>query len=159
LASAVEARYPFLDEDVFAFLTRLHPRWKLHGFRDKYILRLVGERYLPREIAWGPKGRFRVPLDTVFRHGAPAYVDQLLSDESLRKTGYFNPRAVHFWHNAHKEGRVGRCQKTAVEMGLVAVLATQLWHQIYIDSSLADLSGPWSRGESAREHELTPVGV
>ena len=41
--SSLEARYPFLDEDVFAFLARLHPRWKLHGFRDKYILRLLAQ--------------------------------------------------------------------------------------------------------------------
>src|SRR5262249_47428820 len=39
--SSVETRYPFLDEDVFAFLARLHPRWKLRGFRDKYVLRLL----------------------------------------------------------------------------------------------------------------------
>src|SRR5262249_40832165 len=25
--SSVETRYPFLDEDVFSFLARLHPRW------------------------------------------------------------------------------------------------------------------------------------
>ena len=39
--SSVEVRYPFLDEDVFDFTARLHPRWKLHGFRDKHLLRLM----------------------------------------------------------------------------------------------------------------------
>src|SRR5262249_11690170 len=33
--SSVETRYPFLDEDVFAFLARVHPRWKLHGLTEK----------------------------------------------------------------------------------------------------------------------------
>ena len=65
--SSVETRYPFLDEEVFAFLAGLHPRWKLRGFRDKYILRLLGERYLPREIAWRRKVMFRAPLDSFFR--------------------------------------------------------------------------------------------
>src|SRR5262249_39105541 len=45
--SSVETRYPFLDEDVFAFLAKLPPRWKLHGLRDKYLLRLLAERWLP----------------------------------------------------------------------------------------------------------------
>src|SRR4029078_12340481 len=53
--SSVETRYPFLDEDVFAFLARLHQRWKLRGFQNKYILRRLGERYLPNAIAWRPK--------------------------------------------------------------------------------------------------------
>ena len=40
MANSVEARYPFLDEDVIAFASRLHPRWKLHGLMgDKYLLR------------------------------------------------------------------------------------------------------------------------
>ena len=92
--SSVETRYPFLDEEVFKFLARIHPRWKLRGFREKYILRLLGERYLPHEVAWRPKGMFRAPLDSFFDHQVPAYVDQLLSDESLKKTGYFNVEAV-----------------------------------------------------------------
>src|SRR5262245_30711418 len=49
--SSVETRYPFLDEDVFQFLARLHPRWKLRGFRNKYVLRRLAERWLPHEIA------------------------------------------------------------------------------------------------------------
>ena len=57
--SSVEMRYPFLDDEVFNFLARIHPNWKLRGFKDKYILRLLGERYLPHEAAWRPKGMFR----------------------------------------------------------------------------------------------------
>src|SRR4029077_8643527 len=71
--SSVETRYPFLDLEVFNFLARLHPRWKLKGLRDKYILRLLGERYLPREVAWRPKGMFRAPFDSFFAHKVPAF--------------------------------------------------------------------------------------
>src|SRR5262249_22938692 len=56
--SSVETRYPFLDDDVVSFLAGLDPGWKLRGFRDKYLLRRLGERWLPREIAWRPKGMF-----------------------------------------------------------------------------------------------------
>src|SRR5207244_4373113 len=69
--SSVETRYPFLDEDVFAFLAKIQPSWKLHGFRDKYILRLLGERWLPREIAWRRKGMFRAPFDSFFDQKVP----------------------------------------------------------------------------------------
>src|SRR4029450_11095728 len=44
--SSVEVRYPFLDEEVFAFLARLDPKWKLRGLRDKHLLRLLAERLL-----------------------------------------------------------------------------------------------------------------
>jgi asparagine synthase (glutamine-hydrolysing) len=142
--SSVETRYPFLDEEVFQFLARLHPRWKIRGFKDKYLLRLLCERYLPKEVAWRPKGMFRAPLDSFFDHEVPAFVDQLLSDESLKKTGYFNIEAVNYWRNKVKNRQLRRTQKAAIELGLVAVVTTQLWHHTFIDSSLADLSSPIS---------------
>jgi asparagine synthase (glutamine-hydrolysing) len=137
--SSVETRYPFLDEEVYSFLSRLHPRWKLRGFREKYLLRKLGERWLPKSIAWGPKGMFRAPFDSFFIQHAPAYVDQLLSEESLAKTGYFNPQALRHWREHFRTLRAGSFLRTTAEMGLVAVVATQLWHHTYIDASLCDL--------------------
>jgi asparagine synthase (glutamine-hydrolysing) len=137
--SSVETRYPFLDEDVFAFLAKLHPRWKLRGLRDKYLLRLLAERWLPKSIARRPKVMFRAPFDSFHGDRAPAYVDQLLSAEALRKTGYFDPAAVTHWRTAYRSMWAYSPQRLSVEMGLVGVLATQLWHQTFIDSSLADV--------------------
>ena len=48
MANSVEARYPFLDEDVITFASRIHPRWKLRGLMgDKYLLRQAAARILP----------------------------------------------------------------------------------------------------------------
>jgi asparagine synthase (glutamine-hydrolysing) len=137
--SSVETRYPFLDEEVFDFLAKLHPRWKMRGFTDKYILRRVAERWLPRQIAWRKKAMFRAPFDSFHAEQAPPFVDQLLSEESLRKTGYFEPSAVALHRQAFRAMRPYSPQRVLLEMGLVGVIATQLWHQTFIDGSLADL--------------------
>ena len=137
--SSVETRYPFLDEQVFDFLAKLDPNLKLRGFREKYILRKLGERWLPKEIAWGPKGMFRAPFDSFFLHQAPPYVQQLLSEESLAKTGYFDAEAVRYWQERLGKLRKNSFKRISVEMGLVGVVATQLWHHTFIDASLADL--------------------
>jgi asparagine synthase (glutamine-hydrolysing) len=84
---------------------------------------------------------FRAPLDSFHIAQPPAYVEQLFSRESLRKTGYFDADAVIHWREAFKQMRSMSAQRLALEMGLAGVLSTQLWHQLYIDSSLADLSG------------------
>jgi asparagine synthase (glutamine-hydrolysing) len=136
--SSVETRYPFLDEDVFAFCARLHPGWKLHGLREKYLLRLLAERWLPPRIAWRRKAMFRAPFDGFHSDYSSRLVDQLLSEESLRKTGYFDPAAVKHWREAFPSMRKGSNQRVSVEMGLVGVVATQLWHNTYIDSTLAE---------------------
>jgi asparagine synthase (glutamine-hydrolysing) len=149
--SSVETRYPFLDEDVFDFLARLHPVWKMRGLRDKLILRYLGQRHVPRSIAWRAKAMFRAPSDSFHTTELPTFVDQLLSPDSLRRTGYFDVDAVRHWSTAFRHMRSGSTTRALIEMGLVGVVATQLWHHTYIDASLADLPAwsPPSRLESA----------
>jgi asparagine synthase (glutamine-hydrolysing) len=137
--SSVEVRYPFLDEDVFAFLSKLHPRWKLRGFRDKHLLRLLAERWLPPEVYRRPKVIFRAPLDSFHLDPEPTFVTQLLSEDSLRRTGYFDVEAVRHWRREFRNLRPGSLPRLSVEMGLAAVVATQLWHHLFIDASLSEL--------------------
>jgi asparagine synthase (glutamine-hydrolysing) len=152
--SSVETRYPFLDEDVFTFLAGLHPRWKLHGLREKYLLRLLAQRWLPHRIAWRRKAMFRAPFDSFHLDEAPPFVDELLSDESLRKTGYFDPEAVRSWRQRFPHMRAGSMQRISVEMGLVAVVSTQLWHHTFIDAGLADLP---TLAQKPRRRETEPA--
>ena len=137
--SSVEVRYPFLDEDVFDFTARLDPKWKLRGFRDKHILRLLAERWLPPSVYQRKKVIFRAPLDSFHMEPEPAFVGELLSEESLRRTGYFDVAQVHHWRRAFRQMRAGSLPRLSVEMGLAAVVATQLWHHRFIDGALADL--------------------
>jgi asparagine synthase (glutamine-hydrolysing) len=141
--SSVETRYPFLDEEVFGFLAKLHPNWKMRGMRDKLILRYLADRWVPRSIAWRRKAMFRAPLDGFHVTTMPTFVDQLLSPESLKKTGYFDAASVQHWRSAFRTMRAGGNQRTMVEMGLVGVIATQLWHHTYLGGGLADLP-TWS---------------
>jgi asparagine synthase (glutamine-hydrolysing) len=139
MRSAVEVRCPFLDEEVVAFSARLHPRWKLRRLRDKYLLRQVAARHLPADVAWRPKRDFLAPFDSTYGDGAPPLVEQLLSEPSLRRAGYFDPAAVRLWRARYRTLRPGSGTRTSVEIGLGGVVATQLWHHLFIDGSLADL--------------------
>jgi asparagine synthase (glutamine-hydrolysing) len=141
--SSVEVRYPFLDEDVFDFLAKLHPRWRLRGFRDKHLLRLLAERWVPKSVARRHKVIFRAPLDSFHTEPEPPFVAQLLSEESLRKTNYFDSAAVAQWRNDFRKMRAGSLPRLSVEMGLMAVVATQLWHHLFMGGDLADLP-EWS---------------
>ena len=148
--SSVEVRYPFLDEDVFDFTAKLHPRWKLRGFHDKYLLRLVAKRWLPPQIARRHKVIFRAPLDSFQTDPEPKYVAELCSEESLRRTGYFDVAEVQHWRKAFRQMRAGSLPRLSVEMGLCAVVATQLWHHTFIDGSLADLPTRALSGTAAK---------
>jgi asparagine synthase (glutamine-hydrolysing) len=139
MANSVEARYPFLDEDVVAFAARIHPRWKLHGLRqDKYLLRRAAERILPAEVAWRPKGMFRAPLAESFLANPPDFVRDLVSPDSLARTGYFDVASVRRDCETLAKGE-GDKLGNFVSLGLGGVVATQLWHHLYLGGGLCAL--------------------
>lgn len=142
--NSVETRYPFLDEGFIDFCAKLHPRWKLKGLRrDKHLLRLYAAKYLPSAVADRPKAMFRAPFAQSFFETPPAYVEQLLSEESLRKTGYFDPEKVRQAREKLPQIRVLVGKRLVLDMGLTAVMASQLWHHLYLGGGLCELP-TWS---------------
>jgi len=138
MANSVEARYPFLDEDVITFASRIHPRWKLRGLTgDKYLLRQAAARILPDAVAQRKKVMFRAPLAETFLAKPPSFVRDLVSPVSLARTGYFDVAAVQrdCAVLAQGEGRLG----TFASLGLGGVVATQLWHHLYLGGGLCEL--------------------
>jgi len=136
--ASVQPRYPFLDDALVAFLANLDPRYKMRGLTDKYLQRRLCDRWLPEELVAGRKRLLHSPLEAFHHAPVPDFVEQLLSDESLRAAGYFDPEAVRHWR-ARLPGMRHGFARLFVEMGLVGVISTQLWHHQHIDPSLADL--------------------
>ena len=69
---------------------------------------------------------------------AASWIDQVLSPESIRKAGYFDPAAVPGGPRRSCPSPAAGSARTSLEMGLTAVTATQLWHHLYISGDLAD---------------------
>ena len=139
MANSVETRYPFLDENVIALAARLHPRWKLRRLlKDKYLLRRAAERRLPHDVAWRPKAMFRAPTAETFLANPPAFVRDLMSEESLARTGYFDADAVGQDCALVARGE-GDKLGTFGNLGLGGVVATQLWHHLYLGGGLCEL--------------------
>ena len=137
--SSVETRYPFLDDDVIRFCSQIAPEYKLRGRTEKWILRQVAARILPPAIANRPKTMFRSKFaPTFFGQGRPAWVDQLLSPESLRATGYFDPAIVK--SERMKQSALPRitARRFVLDIALTNVVSTQLWHHLYF-GGLCDL--------------------
>ncbi len=138
--ASVETRYPFLDDDVIAFCAGIAPEYKLRGRTEKWILRQAAARILPERIARRPKTMFRARMAATFLGpGRPPWVDQLLSPESLRATGYFDAEAV--LHQRAWQARIPRITpaRFVFDVALTCVVSTQLWHHLFCGGGLCDL--------------------
>jgi len=133
MRNSVEGRFPFLDPRVIGFAARLDPRLKMRVLNEKFLLKLAAEEYLPEVILRRPKQPYRAPdADAFFGagHEAPEYVDDLLSETTLRRTGYFDPKTTAL---LVAKARRGGVRSVRDNQALVGILSTQLWHHHFID--------------------------
>ncbi len=138
--SSVETRYPFLDDDVISFCSQIDPTYKLRGMTDKWLLRQVAARTLPQAIANRKKTMFRASLSKTFlEKGAPAWVDQLLSPESLRASGFFDPTLVERARAQRSILPRVTARQLGLDMNLTSLVSTQLWYHTFCGGGLCEL--------------------
>ena len=155
--ASVETRYPYLDEDVISFCASIAPEFKLRGMTEKWILRQVAARILPKKIANRPKTMFRASMAGTFLGShRPSWVDQLLSPESLKATGYFDPVMVarqRAWQTRIPQITPARF---VYDVALTCAVSTQLWHHIFCGGGLCELP-TWQ--PPGRRHTGRPMSV
>ncbi len=128
MAHGLEARCPFLDQDVLEFAARLPVQWKIRGTAKKVLLRRALRDLLPPEILARPKQGFGVPIDVWFRGPLKDLAfDTLLSPRATAR-GLFRPTAVRQLLEEHVSGRADRHYK------LWNLLMLELWHRMFIDT-------------------------
>jgi asparagine synthase (glutamine-hydrolysing) len=64
---SLESREPLLDQDLVEWGMKLPVKWKLRAGQNKYLLRKLAYRYVPREILDRRKQGFGVPIDAWLR--------------------------------------------------------------------------------------------
>jgi asparagine synthase (glutamine-hydrolysing) len=140
MANSVEGRFPFLDHRVIEFANRVDPRLKMRVLREKHLLKRATARYLPPAIIQRHKQPYRAPDVAAFvcdgAFTAP-YVDELLSDESVRRYGYFDPAKVGM---LVKKARRGSLTSVKDNQAFVGVLSTQIWHHLFVERHPLDFS-------------------
>jgi len=126
MANSVEGRYPFLDHRVVELASQIPSRFRMNGLNEKFILKNAARNIIPDELIDRPKQPYRAPISRCFfGKGAPDYVDELLSEDSLKKTGYFNPKKVSKL-TSKCQRQEGRILSERENMALVGILSTQL---------------------------------
>jgi asparagine synthase (glutamine-hydrolysing) len=94
LANSVEARYPFLDINLVEFATKIPAHLKLNEMSEKYILKKVAQNLIPREVVNREKFGFHAPGSPYLLKQRIEWIDDLLSEQTIRRHGYFNPESI-----------------------------------------------------------------
>lgn len=83
MAFSLESRDPLLDHDLVEWAMKLPVTWKLRGGVNKYLLRKLAYRYVPKSILDRPKHGFSVPIDSWLRGPLKAWAEDRLHDKEV----------------------------------------------------------------------------
>lgn len=129
MAANLEVRVPFLNHELVELAARMPPHLKLRGLKRKYILKRVAEQLLPKEVVWRKKAGFGAPIRSWLRGPLRPMVDELLSEETVKRRGLFDPQEVRRIINANLSGRED------YNLQVFQLLTLELWQQTFIDSA------------------------
>ena len=120
---SLEARAPLLDHRVAEFAWRLPVRQKIRGGEGKWLLRRVLERHVPRSLFERTKRGFGIPIDAWLRGPLRGWATDLLSEQRLKREGFFRPQPVQRALREHLDGARNR------QFQLWTVLMFQAWRE------------------------------
>lgn len=131
MAASLEARVPLLDHRIVEFGLNLPPHLKMNEGQTKVILRRIMQHRLPEAVLKKPKEGFSIPIKHWLRTDLRPLLTDLLSPDTVRRRGYFNPETVTRWVSEHMAQQANHSHR------LWALMVFELWHQQVMDAQPA----------------------
>ena len=127
MANSLEARCPFLDQELLEFASGIPSALKLKGMTTKYILKAALADILPKEIIHRKKHGFGVPVGRWFRTSLKSYLQDTLLSRAALGRGYFKEAVLRRLIAEHESGKRDHGHR------LWALLTLEIWHRLFID--------------------------
>jgi asparagine synthase (glutamine-hydrolysing) len=105
MAVSLETRVPFLDHRLVEFACALPMEFKRRDGQNKWALRQVLYRHVPRDLIDRPKMGFSVPVNDWLRGPLRDWAESLLDESRLKRQGLLRPQVVRKIWEQHLSGR------------------------------------------------------
>ncbi len=140
MAASLEVRPPFLDHRFVELAWHLPDDVKLRRGANKWLLKRIAAKHVPRDVVYRPKSGFALPMRHWWKGRLAVVLRELLADSRCVAHGWIRPEPVLRALAEHAEGRAEH------DTRLWLVLWLELWARIVLEGSLARSS---SLGEAA----------
>ncbi|HEX5707065.1 MAG TPA: asparagine synthase (glutamine-hydrolyzing), partial [Pyrinomonadaceae bacterium] len=129
MATTLEVRVPLLNVELVELAARMPARMKLRGLKRKYIFKRAAESVLPRDLVWRKKAGFGAPFRAWLRGPLRPLVEEMLSEETVRRRGLFRAEEVRRVVEANLSGRED------FNLHVLQLLTLEMWMRQFIDAN------------------------
>ena len=130
MGNSVEIRLPFLDYRVVERMALVHPKHKIWGMQEKYLLKKIFRDLLPERIVRRPKHPYRAPIRECLLGGGGRTIPGSLAEESLHAAGLFDPKKVGILLRKLTNGQ-GASEVDG--MALAGIVSGQAIHEMFVE--------------------------
>ena len=127
MAHGLEARVPFLDDELVRVAASIPAQYKLAGGTGKLVLREALKGLLPDAIVDKQKQGFSPPDQSWYRGPSMSYLQEILLGPRALDRGYIEPAFVREVVDAHVAGRHNH------RLLLWSLLCFEWWQRLFID--------------------------
>jgi asparagine synthase (glutamine-hydrolysing) len=127
MSVGLEGREPMLDHTLIEFLAQVPSEFKIKNKTNKWLLKEIVHKYVPKELMERPKKPFIAPLMIWFKEELKDQLNHYLSEEALKKTNVFNTVPIIALKDAYLAGEKVNYQK------IWQILVFQLWYNKWIE--------------------------
>jgi len=127
MAANLEVRVPFLNHEIVSLSERIPTELKIKGLKRKYILKKAAESLLPKEIIWRKKAGFGAPIRSWLRTSLKPMIDDLLSEETIKRRGLFDAKEVRQIIELNQSG------KEDFNLQVFQLLNFEIWMREFLD--------------------------
>lgn len=132
MATGVEARVPFLDNDIVDLACSYPAAWKIAHGETKVILRDAARSIVPTYIIDRPKAGFGAPYRTWLQRDLADVWNDLASPQGIARRGWFDPQVLE---RCRADSLAGRVDTYMLQWCL---LCLELWAKEFLDRNPAE---------------------
>jgi len=140
MAHGIEARVPYLDNEVVEYVARLPVDLKLRRFTAKYLLRESARKMIPAGITKRKKYPFQTPIGAWFFNDCPPpFVEEMLCEKLIRQVGIFDYKEVIKSRSLYAASAPGSYEGLCLEYLLFGILGVQTLSVVMNSCALTSL--------------------
>jgi asparagine synthase (glutamine-hydrolysing) len=131
MAASLEARSPLLDKNLIEYSAMIPNHLRIKGYTTKYLLKKLAARYVPKEVLYRRKRGFVMPTATWLRGDLMGQIQQVLTSDSFRDRGWFNPDFVTRMLQEHQSKQHNWSEQ------IWTLLVLEVWAKMMLDNTLS----------------------